>query len=76
MSSVPPSIAELEKRMRPGAMSQVGFLGPTESLKAGNLSQMIYRVLAYAERRVLLDVLLTEVEAAYPEAYAWGKPYE
>lgn len=28
------SIAELEKRMRPGAWSEGGFLGPTESLEA------------------------------------------
>jgi hypothetical protein len=34
MSRVPLSIPELEKRMRPGAYSRGGFLGPTESLEA------------------------------------------
>ena len=29
----PPLIAEPEKRMRPGALSQQGFLGPQESLE-------------------------------------------
>jgi hypothetical protein len=28
------SIAKMEKRMRPGALSEQGFLGPTESLEA------------------------------------------
>ncbi len=34
MSRIPFSIPELEKRMRPGAYSGGGFLGPTESLEA------------------------------------------
>jgi uncharacterized protein CbrC (UPF0167 family) len=53
-------------------------LGPvwTDISKEDHLSRMIYRVLAYAERRVMLGDLLTEVKAAYPEAYEQLKPYE
>ena len=47
-----------------------------EISKGDNLSRMIYRVLAYAERRVMLEDLLMEVKAAYPEAYEQLKPYE
>jgi hypothetical protein len=47
-----------------------------EISKEDNLSQMIYRVLAYAERRVMLGDLLMELKAAYPEAYERCKPYD
>ena len=41
-----------------------------------NLSRMTYGVLACAERQVLVDDLLKEIKAAYPEAYEEHKPYE
>ena len=41
-----------------------------------HLARMIYRVLACAERQVLLEDLLAEIQAAYPAAYEQGKPYE
>lgn len=41
-----------------------------------SLPRMAYQALAAAERRVLIDELLLEVQAAYPEAYSRLGPYE
>jgi hypothetical protein len=65
MSNIPLSVPELEERMRPGAMSHGGFLGPTESLEAVlakdrhtlEEAQVTYDQVADALERVLQSAL-------------------
>ncbi len=52
----PVPIEELERRMRPGAFSQVGFLGRTERLE-----EVLDR-----DRQILVDLGLTPAEIAAP----------
>jgi hypothetical protein len=61
-----PDIGELEKRMRPGAMSRAGFLGPHESLRA----VMAADEAAMQQTGVTFEALATELEALIAGANA------
>jgi hypothetical protein len=77
------SIPELEERMRPGAMSHEGFLGPTESLDAVlardrrtlEEAQVTYDQVADALERVLQLALDQEDDLRNQEYSELVKPY-
>ena len=68
MTREPPvPIEELESRMRPGAFSQAGFLGPDERLEdvlAGDQQTLADLGLTRAELAVPLDALLDAAESS------------
>jgi hypothetical protein len=63
----PPSEAEIEARMRPGALSKTGFLGPDERLAeviAADFQTLRTLDLDYAQIGASLDALLVAAEAS------------
>ena len=63
----PPTDAEVEARMRPGAFSRTGFLGPNERLQeviAADTETLRNLNLTYAEIASKLDALIAAAEAS------------
>jgi hypothetical protein len=71
-----PSISELERRMRPGAYSQKGFLGRTESLEAVVAQdEQTLHVLGVSHEQIAaaLERVLQSVDDQSDQLYSEGK---